>query len=267
MEKSKDLLYNTGAYEIIMAVDELHKQGYEQLRLLPGMSPNGCAWRWNIYPRCTMGRNNFFECNGYGEVVIYNVSNIPHGSTNQTKSGIAISDVVNALKILFPDVIEKGHQPDQKYVEWFKYIVEGAKQDQYVIAFGEYFDVSKGWELAHEKRIPCPPYLNKDEMKKFRMKDCRYYKGENDCPQGIDFFCWEAECIYCNATIKDDSSHIKDYRLFYKYDENKKFQINYLLLTYLWAMCCHLEAHADKEPSKEAFENHFMPIYLQKKKK
>ena len=265
MEKAKEILYNTGAYEIIMAVDELHKQGYEQLRLLPGMSPNGCAWRWNIYPRCAMGRNNFFECNGYGEVELFNMkSGIPHGSIGKPKSGTAIYKVADALKTLFPEVIEKANKPDNNYVEWFKHIVEGAKQDLYVVAFGEYFDASKGWELTEYKRIPCPPYLDKEEMKKFRLRDCRYYKGEDSCPQGVDFFCWEAESMYCNATLKDDSRSIRDYRLFYKYDDNKKYHINYLLLTYLWAMCCHLEAHGDFPPSKEAFEQHFMPIYLKK---
>jgi len=43
-----------GAYEIIMMLHELHKRGYQLLRILPRMSPNGCCWRWMIYPKVLM---------------------------------------------------------------------------------------------------------------------------------------------------------------------------------------------------------------------
>ena len=42
------------AYEVIMIVHELHQRGYEQLRLFPGISPNGMCWRWMIYPKQLM---------------------------------------------------------------------------------------------------------------------------------------------------------------------------------------------------------------------
>ena len=58
------------AYEVIMIVHELHQRGYEQLRLFPGISPNGMCWRWMIYPKQLMQDNRFehhgdctpFEC-------------------------------------------------------------------------------------------------------------------------------------------------------------------------------------------------------------
>ena len=54
-------LRDCSAYEIVMLVHELHKRGYEQLRLFPGMSPSGMSWRWELYPKVMMGGDNSFE--------------------------------------------------------------------------------------------------------------------------------------------------------------------------------------------------------------
>ena len=50
-------MVDVSAYEVIMIVHELHQRGYEQLRLFPGISPNGMCWRWMIYPKQLMQDN------------------------------------------------------------------------------------------------------------------------------------------------------------------------------------------------------------------
>ena len=57
------MMVDASAYEVIMIVHELHQRGYEQLRLFPGISPNGMCWRWMIYPKVLM-QNNSFELHG-----------------------------------------------------------------------------------------------------------------------------------------------------------------------------------------------------------
>ena len=58
------LLRQFNAFEIIMFVHALHLKGYEQLRLYSGMAPNGCAWRWFVYPKVLMMKDNSFEHHG-----------------------------------------------------------------------------------------------------------------------------------------------------------------------------------------------------------
>lgn len=53
------MMVDASAYEVIMIVHELHQRGYEQLRLFPGISPNGMCWRWMIYPKVLMKDNSF----------------------------------------------------------------------------------------------------------------------------------------------------------------------------------------------------------------
>lgn len=46
------------ALRILRLVHELHKQGYQLLRIVPGMSPSGCYWRCAITPRSNVLRSH-----------------------------------------------------------------------------------------------------------------------------------------------------------------------------------------------------------------
>lgn len=47
------------ALRVLRIVHELHKQGYQLLRIAPGMSASGCHWRCAITPR-----SNVLESHG-----------------------------------------------------------------------------------------------------------------------------------------------------------------------------------------------------------
>lgn len=48
--------------------------------------------------------------------------------------------------------------------------------------------------------------MNKDEL----LTYCRYYKGENECPNGVNFALWEAEQMYVTECAKASSQIIDD---------------------------------------------------------
>lgn len=52
------MITNYSVYEILMIVNELLIRGHKQLRLHPGMSPSGMAWRWMVYPKLVMKDDN-----------------------------------------------------------------------------------------------------------------------------------------------------------------------------------------------------------------
>lgn len=153
--QESEIIMQAGAYEIIMALHELHKQGYELLRLLPGMSPNGCAWRWHIYPKAYMHGNVEIERNGYGEA-----PSEPHpfGSCGQEQSNISIETLIDAFKVCYPEAIELGHGEDKAYIKWYARIVKKAKELHFPVAFADMFDASKGWNL--HGGLSFPPYEN-----------------------------------------------------------------------------------------------------------
>ena len=44
---------------------------------------------------------------------------------------------------------------------------------------------------------------------------CKFYKGEEDCPDGIPFICWECEEMYVEQLVSGNGSFFKDVVDFY----------------------------------------------------
>jgi hypothetical protein len=47
------------------------------------------------------------------------------------------------------------------------------------------------------------------------LAKCKFYKGEDDCPYGVPFICWECEEMYVEHMSKGDESFFKDAVDFY----------------------------------------------------
>ena len=147
------ILRQFNAYEIIMFLHEMHQRGYEKLRLLSGMSPNGCAWRWFIYPKVLMKTDNRFEY--HGDFVPFDC---PFGSTGdgdaQSKSYHTIDEAIQCNEGYFN--LARGR--DEEYVRWFSTIVEQSKHGNYPTAFADCY-LAKRWTFTGNPiEIPFPPF-------------------------------------------------------------------------------------------------------------
>ena len=146
------------AYEVIMIVHELHQRGYEQLRLFPGISPNGMCWRWMIYPKQLMQDNRFEH---HGDCTPFECL---RGST-----GAAFPEEGQNLKTADDfirgneDFVNLAKGEDKAYVEWFEQIVEHAKNKDFPIAFEEFFH-AKEWKFTSKEPLTYPPFTT--NMKK-----------------------------------------------------------------------------------------------------
>lgn len=143
---------NCSAYEIIMIIHELHQRGFEQLRLYSGMSPSGCCWRWYIYPKVLM-KDNLFE-----RQVGWIPFDWPSGSTGETfpeegRKRITADDFVKE----FESYVSLAKGEDKEYVKWFETIVKHAKNNDFPIAFSEYFDAEQ-WKFSSGEQLVYPPF-------------------------------------------------------------------------------------------------------------
>lgn len=152
--------FNISVYEIIMIVHELHQRGYEQLRLLPGMSPNGCAWRWRIYPKALMGEDNRFErggdCTPFDSIIS---ENNMLGSTGEAYPEEK-RDFVTADQFIesHERFIEMAKGDDAEYVNWFAKIVEHAKNNDFPIGFAD-GPIGRKWLFTSSKEeLEFPPF-------------------------------------------------------------------------------------------------------------
>lgn len=83
-----------------MMLHELHKRGYQQLRILPGMSPNGCCWRWMIYPKVLMKGESRLE--KHKDCMLFDC---PRGTTGKAKSGCDYRELADQFTALYPDMV------------------------------------------------------------------------------------------------------------------------------------------------------------------
>ena len=147
-----DKRFQYSAYEIIMIVHELHQRGYEQLRLYAGMSPSGCSWRWDVYPKVLMKDNLFerhedwvpFEC--------------PHGSADEEfpeegRKRLTADDFIKE----YNSYVSLAKGEDKEYVKWLEAMVEHAQEMDFPIAFSEYFDAEQ-WKFTSGAHLSFPPF-------------------------------------------------------------------------------------------------------------
>jgi len=138
------------AYDVIMLVDELHKQGYEQLRILPGMAPHGLSWRWALYPKVLMTDNNFEL---YGDCTPFKSI---YGSTND---GRPVKSSNPSIQDQCTEFFSLAKGSDKDYVSWFQDIVQHAQKGIYPTA---YWDGFSGWEFLNGEKLAPPPFHQVD---------------------------------------------------------------------------------------------------------
>lgn len=126
-------------------------RGYQQLRLFAGMSPNGCAWRWAIYPKALMGYYNFERHDWDTPFKCIEGSS---GPVPENRDRLVTADqFIRGHE----DFIEMAKGEDPDYMSWFDNIVEHAKKQDYPIAFCEFFS-AKEWRFLSGEPLSYPPF-------------------------------------------------------------------------------------------------------------
>lgn len=256
---------NWGACDVVMILHELHQRGYEQLRLHCGWSPNGLSWRWNIYPKCLMGKDASWEQHDD-----YTPLDCPHGSVACIQNDVDYSRAADVLLRSASEFLELGKQPDKEYVRWYAQLVEHAKRGEFPVAFGEYFPSSDSWlfEPSQEK-LPYPPFTPTELDYASRLMHCRYFDGktEPDMDNGFDeYYFAMAEKFYVNDAHKEDMQHclklLKSLHL-----DDLQGNVPLELVAQLYMTCDHLLQKGSWEPCSpehvaEYFRTKFFPKYL-----
>jgi hypothetical protein len=149
---------------VLQMVQELHRRGYEKLRIAPGMSSSGMHWRCSVVPVSNTFRNNgAMLCDWDGLAA--------HYTTGQALQFFGWEDAVEAsptrLADLFierlPQVAAAGFGADAGYARWYQSMMRLTEPDALPIAYSDYFDHDAvglpcvGGDGAGDIRVPMPP--------------------------------------------------------------------------------------------------------------
>ena len=143
-------------------VHELHKRGYQLLRIAPGMSASGCHWRCAITPR-----SNIFKTHG---AMLKDVdrcaAHYTSGQDNQYFGwSDATTDTVQQLADRFmeryPEIVDAAIGDDWSYAGWYVRMLGYAERGLFPIAYADWFDGSRDTRylplLNGESDLPMPP--------------------------------------------------------------------------------------------------------------
>jgi hypothetical protein len=137
------------ARQVFLMVAELHKLGYEGLRVTPFHSPSGCYWRCCIVPASMTHRDHGARL---ADDAVY--ESLPkYSSADEDKyfgwrNMKPKTPLILARRFIveFPKIAEMGHHPDPAYARWFATMLELTAPIGVVSAFGD-------WESPVDRMI------------------------------------------------------------------------------------------------------------------
>lgn len=146
------------AQRVLLMVHELHKLGYQRLRIVPGMSPSGMHWRCAITPTSNVLSTHGAMPVNYSKMVNYSSAdkNVYFGwkdAKYDTARELAVKFIER-----FPEVTHEGLGRDWVYTGWYVEMLGLAERGIFPIAYSD-LDDDPGWLNTTKgcRLLPMPP--------------------------------------------------------------------------------------------------------------
>ncbi|QDU41269.1 hypothetical protein Mal4_56350 [Maioricimonas rarisocia] len=148
------------ALRVLRMVHELHKRGYQLVRISPGMSASGGSWRCSV-----THRGNTLRSHG---AMLRDWDLAAHYSSRQENEYFgwrdARQDTVQQLADRFverfPQIVSLGRGEDWSYAGWYTRMLGYAEQGRFPVAYADWWDRPDPRFLPlsdGESDLPLPP--------------------------------------------------------------------------------------------------------------
>jgi len=132
---------------ILQAVRVLHRRGHQQARVLPGMSPSGMHWRVSI-----TSADNYDDSSRYpglidwDRAIHYSSGGGADSAGTQVSSSNTAEEIADVILSALPSL--QRCLDDADYAAWYDELLRLVEEHNSLpIAYDDYFDVAKGWEV------------------------------------------------------------------------------------------------------------------------
>lgn len=127
------------ALPVLEMVHELHKTGYQRLRICPGMNSSGTAWRCSVTPVTNILRT-------HGAMTRDFERDVAHYSSTQGTEYFGWRDATDsparelAKKFIerFPEIVAKGKGEDWAYAGWYAQMLGFAELGNFPLAYNDW---------------------------------------------------------------------------------------------------------------------------------
>ena len=123
---------------VLRLVHELHKQGFQLLRIVPGMSPSGCHWRCTLTPKFNILRSHGAMFSDSDRLV----ANYTTGQDNEYFGWTdAKQDDVKELAVKFaarfPEILNASLGDAWVYAGWYVRMLGYAEREMFPISYSD----------------------------------------------------------------------------------------------------------------------------------
>jgi hypothetical protein len=127
-------------------VKELHKRGFEKLRVIPSLSPSGLGWRCKFINET---KDSEFIASNW----IYKHENEnSKEEIKQTSQQLADLFIIENFEF-----IEHCNGENEKYTKWYSQMLESLKKDELPFAFSDYLGSTSFWKTSLGNEIKTLP--------------------------------------------------------------------------------------------------------------
>ena len=148
---------------LLHMVAELHRMGYEQARIAPGVAPSGLFWRLSV----TAASNTEPENGAL-------MRNFDRGANYSSGSGAdyfgwtdagndSPAELAEKFVERFPDIAAVAKGTDHEYVRWYQEMMEATEPDGLIYAYADWPSSRDRLELFYgsvRAEVPLPPPFN-----------------------------------------------------------------------------------------------------------
>jgi hypothetical protein len=134
---------------VLAMVAELHKAGYQRLRVAAGMSPSGCYWRCHITPADNVRANGWEPQDWEDGLATYTSGDEDLYFGWNDAPGKSARHLAQLFLERFPELAKRGAGRDRPYAGWFVGMLGAAENGRLPIFFAD-------WDLEPVE-IEMPP--------------------------------------------------------------------------------------------------------------
>lgn len=138
------------ALRVMTMVHELHKAGYQQLRIAFGVSPAGTHYRCHITPADNVSANGWEPIDWSRDVATYSTGQDDRYFEWPDGPGMTARDLAVAFIDRFPGIAQRAQRRDRAYVGWYVEMLGHAERGMFPIRFAD-------WDLEFDPAMDPPP--------------------------------------------------------------------------------------------------------------
>jgi hypothetical protein len=141
-------------------VRELHVQGYEQLRIAPGVAPSGLFWRLSICAASNTLPEHGAEMQDFDKGAHYSSGGENRYFDWDDAADDSPSELATKFIERFPELAEAGEGDDPAYVRWYAEMLQSTEPDGLPYAYADWPCPDDRLSIFHgsmEIEIPLPP--------------------------------------------------------------------------------------------------------------